>query len=168
MIAGLLNARWQPVGSAGPSQAVPDSPSADLSGGPIVCEGTPSNAEVRPGGNLHLFGEIIVSRATYEVRMCDATGSTCSDSLAVATGKWGDVVAPYGGGSQLDFADISVVVDEFRDQPSAPDMPRSDLVGPGDPGHPNAANQVANFQDNSEDVDPFRGFAFPFAVPACP
>ena len=91
----------------------------------------------------------------------------CSAPLLVDTGKWGDAVAPFGGGSQPSFADISAVVDKFRNLASAPDTPRVDFVGAGGPGQPNTPNQAASFADVSAAVDAFRTFPYPFTVPAC-
>jgi len=117
---------------------------------------------------LHLFGQAVVPGSTYNVRMCDASGDDCSNPLLVATAKWGDVVRPFGGGSQPNFGDVNAIVQKFTSLPSAPSMPRADLVGTQPPGTPNTPNQSANFADVSADVAAFSGFAYPYTVPACP
>ncbi len=153
---------------AGASQSVNNAPNPALTGARVLCEAAPSNAEVWPTGNLHLFGEPIVPGASYEVRMCDTAGANCSDPLLVATGQWGDVVSPFGGTSQPNFSDINAVVAKFQSSASAPDTPRPDLVGPGSPGAPNVPNQDTNFADINADVNAFQGGGYPFSVPACP
>ena len=135
-----------------------------LEGAGLLCEATPSNAQAWPIETLHLFGAPIVPGATYEVRMCDATGATCSDPLTVATSKWGDVVAPFGGEAQPDFGDIGGIVDKFKILASAPDIVRTDLRGQSG----RAVDATADFADIGADVDAFKGFAYPFTVPACP
>jgi len=147
--------------------AIPNSPNAPVRGAALRCEAVPTNAQVWTESDLHLFGVAIVPGSVYEVRHCTATGEFCSDALVVATGKWGDVIANFGGPTQPNFADVAIVVDKFRNLASAPDTPRVDLVGVGNPGQPNTPNQTANFADVSADVDAFRGFAYPFTVSVC-
>ncbi len=162
-------ARVGEVWWAGPSGSIPNAPNPALTGALVLCASTPSNAEVWPAGNLHLFGEPIVPGARFDVRMCDATGANCSTPLTVATGKWGDIVSPFGGGSQPNFADINADVAKFvASNLSVPDTPRSDLRGPGTPGTPNVPNQDTNFADINADVVAFQGIVFPFNIPACP
>jgi len=153
---------------AGVEQNVPNSPNPSLRGAPLVCSATPTNAQVWTSGVLHLFGTAVVPGSTYHVRMCDAGGSNCSAPLLVATGKWGDVIRGFGGGSQPNFGDINSIVQKFGNLATAPSMPRADLVGVGNPGTPNTPNQVANFADVSNDVAAFGGFPYPFTVPTCP
>jgi len=153
---------------AGAEQSVPNSPNPNLRGAPLTCSPTPTNAQVWTTGVLHLFGTAVVPGSTYNVRMCDAAGAICSDPLLVATGKWGDVVRGFGGGSQPNFGDVNAIVQKFGNLASAPSMPRADLVGPQAPGTPNTPNQVANFADISNDVSAFSGFPYPFTVSTCP
>jgi len=88
--------------------------------------------------------------------------------LRVATGKWGDVVAVFGGAAQPNFADITAIVDKFKTLASAADTPRTDLVGPGPTGTPNVPEQTTDFRDISADVDAFKGVLFPYATGRCP
>jgi len=152
---------------AAPEQNIPNAPNPALRGAPLICQTMPSNAQVWTTGHLHLFGTAIVPGSTYNVRMCSSTGDNCSDPLLVATGKWGDVIRGFGGGSQPNFADINSIVTKFSNLASAPSMPRADLVGVGNPGQPNTPNQAANFADVSNDVSAFSSFPYPFTVPAC-
>ena len=163
-----FDAREGEVWWAGLSQSIPNAPHPALTGAPLVCQPTPSHAEVWPAVNIHLFGSPIVPGSTYEVRMCDAAGTTCSDPLLVATGKWGDAVAAFGGGSQPNFTDVSSVVEKFSNLASGPSLPRVDFIGAGAAGQPNTPGQVVNFADISSDVAAFSGFAYPHTVPACP
>ena len=160
-------ARVGDVWWAGAEQSMPNSPSPALRGAPLQCTVTP-NSQTWTAGPLHLFGTAIVPGSTYSVRMCDASGNNCSAPLLVATGKWGDVIRAFGGGSQPNFADVNAIVQKFSNLVSAPSMPRADLVGPQSPGTPNTPNQTANFADVSNDVAAFSGFAYPYTVPACP
>jgi hypothetical protein len=153
---------------AAAEQAVNNSPSSSLRGALLLCEATPSNAQVWTSGTVHLFGPLVVPSSTYIVKMCTASGSTCSDPLPVATGKWGDVIRPFGGISQPAFGDINEIVFKFRNLSSSPAMPRVDLVGMGNPGQPNTPNQNANFADIAADVEAFRSLPFPYTVPSCP
>jgi murein DD-endopeptidase MepM/ murein hydrolase activator NlpD len=162
------DAREGEIWWAGASQSIPNAPNGTLNGAQLLCEATPSNAEQWPSGVLHLFGAPIVAGSAYEVRTCDVAGANCSGPLTVSTGKWGDVVSPFGGLSQPNFGDISAILDKFRGVDFAPDTPRVDLVGTGSPGNPNIPNQIVNFSDVSAGLDAFRGIAFPYTVPACP
>jgi len=152
---------------AGVEQNVPNSPNPALRGAPLQCTVTP-NSQTWTAGVLHLWGQAIVPGSTYNVRMCDAGGGNCSDPLLVATAKWGDVIRPFGGGSQPNFGDVSAIVAKFGNVASAPSTPRTDVVGPQAPGTPNTPNQGTNFADVSNDVSAFSGFAYPYTVPACP
>jgi len=152
---------------AGAEVSVPNSPNPALRGAPLQCTVTP-NSQTWTAGVLHLWGQAIVPGSTCNVRMCDAGGGNCSDPLLVATGKWGDVVRPFGGGSQPNFGDVSSIVAKFGNVASAPSTPRTDLVGPQGPGTPNTPNQGTNFSDVSNDVSAFSGFAYPYTVSACP
>jgi len=152
---------------AGAEQNIPDAPHPPLRGAQAQCTATP-NAQLWTSGVVHLFGPMIVPGATYNVRMCDDTGGNCSPPILVGTGKWGDVIALFGGPTQPNFSDINSIVQKFQNLASAPSMPRADLVGVGNPGTPNTPNQVANFADISADVSAFTGFGYPFTVPDCP
>jgi len=153
---------------AGPEVSIPNPPNAPLRGAQLLCEPTPSNAQVWTDGYIHLYGTAIVPGSAYNVRVCVANGANCSTPLLVGTGKWGDVVRAFGGGAQPNFTDIFEIVAKFTNSPSAPDMPRVDLVGPGNPGQPSLVNQVASFADISADVAAFSGSPYPHTVPACP
>jgi hypothetical protein len=152
---------------AGVEGSIANAPLAALRGAQVQCTVTP-NAQTWTTGVLHLWGPMVVPGSTYNVRMCDAAGASCSDPLLVATGKWGDVIRPFGGGTQPNFADINSIVQKFQNLATAPITPRADLVGTGNPGNPNTPNQAANFSDVSADVSAFGGFAYPYTVIACP
>jgi hypothetical protein len=159
---GIVGDVW----SAGPEQAVPDPPGPSLRGAPLQCPASPHVQTWTPGC-LHLWGTALVPGSTYEVRHCDAAGN-CSAPLRIATGKWGDVVAPFGGATQPNFGDVSAILDKFRGTATAPSTPRTDLVGPGSPGSVNLPNQLINFADVSAGLDAFRGITYPYAAGTCP
>jgi len=149
---------------AGPEVAVPNPPSlTPLRGAQLVC--TKPAAAVWATGVVYLFGTAIVPNATYNVQICNADNTDCSDPLLVGTSIWGNVVSPHNAAN---FADISADVDKFRNLATAPITPRTDLVGTGNPGQPSTPNQVTNFADISAAVDAFRTFPYGFTVPACP
>ena len=80
------------------------------------------------------------------------------------TQVWGDVVPPFGGVAQPNFADITVLVDTFKCQGSELPNVRTKL-------QPNAPDPCIdpNFADITADVDAFKGTLYPYAGPvACP
>ncbi len=135
--------------------------------GPIFVSQVQCDPEVRQWvniDNVSLYGKSIVPGATYELRTATADcvlmgGETClSDPVMIGTGQWGDLVPPFGGTGQPNFADISNTVAVFVGTPTAPSITRGDLV-------PEVVNQVANFSDIAADVGAFGGLAYPFAGP---
>ena len=115
---------------------------------------------------LRVHGPQVVPGSIYEVsaveKGCEGSEDNFSDPLVITTGKWGDIVSPYGGGSQPDFADIVAIVFRFQEAASAVIIPRADLV-------PEEPNQAANFADIAADVSAFSGSAYPYAGPqSCP
>jgi len=153
---------------AGVEVSVPNSPNPALRGAPLQCTTTP-NSQTWTTGVLHLWGQAIVPGSTYNIRMCDPSGTNCSAvPLLVATAKWGDVIRGFGGGSQPNFGDVSAIVAKFGNVTSAPSTPRTDIVGPQAPATPNTPNQGTNFADVSNDVSAFSGFPYPYTVLACP
>jgi len=155
---------------AGSQMSIPNAPNAPLNGAPLLCEASPTHAQVWADDYVHLFGAAIVPGSEYHVRICAAGGTPCSDPLLVATAKWGDLIRPFGGSSQPNFGDISSLVSKFSELPSAPDMPRADLMRVGAaPGQSNnTPDQVANFSDIAADVLAFRGFPYHFTAASCP
>jgi len=147
---------------------VTNSPHPPLRGAPLVCSPTPTNAQVWTTGYLHLWGAAVVPNSVYAIRQCSPAGANCSPERLVATGKWGDVSRPFGGGAQPSFGDISEMVAKFGNVPSAPSTPRTDIVGPQQQGTPNTPNQSTSFADISQDVAAFQSFPYPYTVPACP
>lgn len=152
---------------AGPEVAILNSPHAPLAGTQVVCEATPSTAAIWSSGRLQIFGEPIVPNSTYAIRQCDASGTNCSAPLLASTGKYGDIVATFGGSGQPNFADITAAVEKFKDSGVAPDQSRTDLRGSGTATGPNVPDGVTNFLDISGAVDSFKGILFPFAAGTC-
>lgn len=157
--------RW-----AGPPQLFPgndNQPSFWAS--PLQCDpyiGDFSNVDV-----LHLFGPEIVPGSTYAIQ---PVHEACNDApideaslpaaFVVATAPWGDIVSPFGGGGQPNFADITALVDAFKGVLNAPIKARAQLQ----PSTPNPATSVS-FADITLGVGAFKGFPFPFVGPGtCP
>lgn len=123
------------------------------------------------GEIVHLYGAEAVPLSSYELQAVERGCETqlenpaCySPSVAVATAKWGDVAAPFGGGSQPNFADIAAVVDTFRGQGGSLPKMRVQL-------QPNVVDPAANvnFLDISATTSAFRGLPYLFTGPlACP
>jgi len=150
--------------------SVQNSPAPSVVGSTLQCLPTPFQPVTRiwDDSYLHLFGPIIIPQSTYSIRMCLADGTGCSATRFVSTGKWSDVVWPFGGSGQPNMADVAAIVDKFRNLSSAPSTPRTDQVGTGSAGSINIPNGSTNFSDVAACVDSFGGLPFPHTVPACP
>lgn len=116
---------------------------------------------------VHVYGDFIVPGGTYEIQsmQCDPDiEDDFSLPLLVATGKWGDVVGPFGGGTQPNFADITAIVSTFSGTAGAPPKPSAQLQ----PNVPNPAGLIS-FADITQAVLAFQGGGYPFAGPStCP
>ena len=161
-------ARVGEVWWAGPEGSINNPPLPALRGAQLECITSTHHSQVWTDGFLHLYGTAVVPGARYEVRTCQSDGSNCSAPRLVATGTWGDVVAPFGGGAQPNFEDILATVRKFTVSTLAPDTPRTDLRGPGAPNTPNTPDRVNNLSDINSAVGAFLGFPYPFSVEACP
>jgi len=159
--------RW-----VGPPDVYTDEGKGDFVAAALQCD--PHFRDWGDIAELHVYGAEIVPQSAYAIHM---THEACSGSfddaarysgeLAIATGHWGDVVAPFagaGGAAQPDFGDIAALVDKFTANPSAPIKAVAQL-------QPNAADpsQAISFTDISNAVDAFTGGAYPYPGPAdCP
>jgi hypothetical protein len=113
-------------------------------------------------GLLHVYGAEVVPGSTYAIDAISACTGESLGNLEVTTGKWGDIVEPFGGPTQPNFIDISGLVATFQARATAPSVTQSDLV-------PQVPNQVADFLDISADVQAFQGLSYQFTVPGpCP
>lgn len=151
----------------GPEQDIPNTSGPALRGAPLVCASNPYS-QVWTTEVLHVFGTAVVPGTDYEVRICEQSGTVCSDPFMIETGVWGDVVAPYQGTGQPNFADIASIVDGFRGLVGAPDTPRMDLLGKPEGSNANVPDQVISMRDVALAVDAFSGLPYPYSVPSCP
>jgi hypothetical protein len=142
----------------------PDDTPPTFIGTKLQC--TPHCMDWNGVGLMHAYGPEVVPGATYSIQAiacaCDAgMEGNYSIALNVATGVWGDIVAPYGNGSgdQPDFADISELVEKFKNAPGAPIKARTDVA-------PEIPDSRVDYVDIAWVVDAFQGSAFPFAGPA--
>jgi hypothetical protein len=134
---------------------------------PTQCD--PHFADWSGVGVLHVRGpDVVPGPSEYIVQVVDSscedlTEEECySDPVTVPTQKWGDVVTPFGGGSQPNFGDVSAVLDKFRSLSGAIPKASADLVG-------HSPNLIVNFADVSGVLDAFRGIPYPFSGPCvCP
>lgn len=114
-------------------------------------------------GAVQIIGAEILPSSTYQLRMISHNEATCSQSLMVTTGRWGDVGEPFApNGTQPDSGDVVAVVNKFRNQPGAPTKSRAQL-------QPNAINPQFDVGalDIVSTIDGFRGSAYPYSGP-CP
>lgn len=151
----------------GPPQDRPDTPSSTFKVAGLQC--SPFYSQWIGIDVLSIISHAIVPGATYEIRSineCTAGDPSQATPLEVVTvGRWGDIVIPFNPPSptvQPDLADVSAMVDKFRNVPTAVPMNRADVS-------PNLPDQVLDFSDISLVVDSFRGVPYPFPGPtACP
>jgi len=103
-------------------------------------------------GTIEVADAESVPLGTYEVRT--ETANDLSDPVVVMLRKWGDVVSPFGGTGQPNFADITAIVDCFKEVAGAPPLSACDI-------HPAVPDQLANFGDITAGVDAFKGLTYP-------
>lgn len=135
----------------------------------LQCE--PFYTDWSQAGELHIYGTEIVPSSVYEIQAISEYCSrgnegNYSTPLSVATGRWGDVVAPFQPPhpaplNQPNVSDIAAVVDRFKDLPGSVMRPVSSfqpaLLDPQGP---------VNIRDIAAVVDAFRGYGYLFAGPA--
>jgi len=115
----------------------------------------------------YAYGSAVVPGSQYEIRFgdqpCIESGDEAclSPPIVVVTGKWGDIVAPFGAASQPNFSDIEAMVAKFSQIPGAPIKPRSQLRN-----NETDPSVRVNFTDISLCVNAFQGFVYPYSGPA--
>jgi len=136
----------------------------------LQCE--PYYADWSSFGEVHVNGREIVPSSGYDVQWItdgctEASESSYSMPLTIPTTRWGDVEIPLSPPSpttQPDLADVSAMVNKFRNLPGAPIKARALISGE----IPDATVDFS-FVHISACVDAFRGQPFPHAGPiACP
>jgi len=158
--------RW-----AGPVAVFVDDPALGVTFEAAALQCQPTFAAWTANEVVYLYGAEAVPSSTYELQAVDVScqsdlgNDTCySQPLVIQTNKWGDVVAPYGGGTQPNFADILALVVKFQGFVSAVSKTRAQLQ----PNIPNP-NVNVNFQDISAAVGAFQALPYPYTGPvACP
>jgi len=112
--------------------------------------------------------DIVPGPSTYIVQWVDSScedlaNEECySDPVSVSTRKWGDIVMPFGGALQPNFADINRVVSKFSNAPGALSKADTDLGG-------HILDLKVNFVDINLAVGAFQALPYGFAGPcACP
>jgi len=141
--------------------SIPNAPDPALTGAGLECTASPHMEMWSGGTTVYLFGEIVIPESTYDIRMCESSVGPCSPPTSVATGKWGDIVAPFGGATQPNFGDISGVVRKFQGLMPSPSTARADLLPP-------VPDHVTNFVDINAAVLGFKGAVYPGTPPLCP
>lgn len=141
---------------------------------------TPYYQDWNTVGLLHVTGSAIVSSSTYRLDHvpaycqgreddadCAPGGINVSSQLEIKTGRWADVVTPFNPSpGQPDFADISALVDKFKNAPGAPIKARALLIGKDGFGNIDIAEQFS-FAHIAGCVDAFRGMHYPHKMGRC-
>ena len=144
---------------------------------PLQCD--PFYMDWGPTGTVHAYGEAIVpslvpffDTADYEIQVIaeglDITVEENYTSLwQIRTSIWGDLAGSFANGrwqdpdGDVDFDDITSVVDKFRNLPTAQIKARADIA-------PDEPDRIVDFVDIPWVVDAFRGLQYPFRGPtAC-
>ena len=163
----------RPQGSTSPSTAVPQAR--------LTCDQV--FRDWGQDGVIEVLGEEIVPGATYTIEALDVACvqpldpdrsdrslspgvNPFSPGLAVSTvTRWGDIVGPTaedGPDGNVDFLDISAVVDRFRNLPGALPTAFVDL-------YPEIPDEQIDFVDVSMVVGAFGGADYPYPGPrGCP
>jgi len=138
---------------------------------------TPHYQDWSTVGLLHVTGSAITPSSLYEVENVAAScmgveiGCTAvSAPLEIGTTRWGDVETPYNPPSltvQPDLADVSALVNKFRNSPGAPIKARALLVGGDAFGVIDIATEFS-FIHIAGCVDAFRGRPYPHTIEECP
>ncbi|MEK7710522.1 MAG: hypothetical protein AAB341_01385 [Planctomycetota bacterium] len=132
---------------------------------------------------LHVTGEAILPSSSFDVENlafacqgqetsapCLSGGANVSTPLAMATGRWGDVVTtfqlPTPPVTQPDFGDIGALINKFKSAPGAPIKARAMLAGYGLRGLINITPDLG-FGHISACIDAFKGLAYPYKPGKC-
>ena len=139
---------------------------------PLTCE--PAAVDWGSLGLVHLFGELLIPGAVYDVQLVSAGSenneSAFSDPLSVTMSRWGDLAGAFdttGGGwfspdGSVDVAtDVVAALDKFGNLASAPSKTRVDM----DPALP---DWKVNITDVVLILDAFAGNGYPFDPPSVP
>jgi sugar lactone lactonase YvrE len=152
----------------GPPQDRPDGLNTTFKVSSLQCD--PFYSDWSGVEELSVISPAIVPGGTYEVHSivdgCNLQEQFQAAGLVVLTvARWGDVIVPFNPPSltvQPDLADVSAMVDKFRNLEFAVSMNRADVS-------PDLPDQVVDFSDISLVVDAFRGTPYPFPGPIpCP
>jgi hypothetical protein len=141
--------------------------------------GTPYYADWSQYGTVHVYNGGIVPGAVYEVQAISDDCNTSDEAsysppLTINTSQFGDIVADCGvypcspPQGVIDFVDISACVEKFKNNPTAPQKARADVIN-SDVSAPLPDRKV-DFVDISAIVEAFRGSALPLPGPQshCP
>lgn len=142
----------------------------------LQCE--PHYQDWSSAGYLHVTGSAVVPSSQYEVQFvpasCMGSEDTCAEisaPLLLKTTRWADVESPFAPPTtsiQPDLADVSALVNKFRNAAGAPIKARALLAGTDAAGNINLQNDLS-FAHISACVDAFRGAPYPHTGPeACP
>lgn len=156
--------RW-----VGPLQTCSECSSGSFEVATLQC--TPHFADWGSIGILDIMGTAVVPGSTFEVQVlhencaADLTNeANYSAPLSLTTAKFGDVVAPWGGGTQPNFSDVTAVVDCFKCSAAAPRKAYCLIQ----PNVPNACG-IVSFADITKIVDAFKGLSSGLSGPSnCP
>lgn len=146
--------RWAGV----PSIGINDGLSPPFNAAKVQCAF--ASADWSGVGLVHLYGDVVVPRSSYDVSICSSVAGPCSTPLPIDTARFGDVVTPV---NTINFQDVNSIVAKFQGTPAGPSKTRTDLVS----AVLNPANPI-NFQDVSACVAAFQSKAFKQVVATPP
>jgi len=109
-------------------------------------------------GRIHIYGDVIVPRSTYDVSVCNPQ-ATCSSAVPVDTARFGKIVTQT---TSVSYPDITALVARFRGLPFGPSKTRTKLREPVDPKAP------LNFGEVSAGIAAFQAKTYRLVVPAPP
>jgi hypothetical protein len=140
-----------------------------LVAGTLQC--TPYYTDWSTVGLLHVIGAEIVPSSVYELQSvpegCSiAAEFNYSTMLAVVTGRWGDVESLFSPPTapQINFADISALVNKYKGALGAPIKARALLAG----RIPDPAPDIG-FDHIAACVSAYKGLPYPYTgLPSCP
>lgn len=138
---------------------------------------TPHYQDWSTVGLLHVTGSAITPSSLYEVEnvaaSCMGVEANCtavSTAVEIGTTRWGDVEIPYNPPSatlQPDLADVSALLNKFRNAPGAPIKARALLLGGDLMGSIDISTEFS-FIHIAACVDAFRGKNYPHLIEECP
>jgi hypothetical protein len=125
-------------------------------------------------GVLHVTGEAVIPSSVYDVEIlaaaCAGAEEDCSEvspPLTLTTARWGNIATSADAmPGPTDFADISALMDKFKNAPDAPTKVIALLAGENPRGFVDATPEF-HYAHVAVAVDAFRGYSYPHQPGRC-